>query len=164
MSTELLAIIGVGVGLATLIWRVSRASTEDIEKRAEWKGEVNADRHSFKEFMKGVRSTLDMILLRLPPTTDMGSSPLRLTDFGLAIADAIKADKWADDLAGELAGTVKGMTAYEVQEFCIEYTMHKMTPTEDQLHELQACAFDKGIDVKAVRRVLGLVLRDKILG
>ena len=53
----------------------------------QWKGKVDSDRASFKEFMEEVRSDLKEILRRLPSRTLTDGSPPLLTDLGRSISE-----------------------------------------------------------------------------
>ena len=84
MPTWIAILIGASVGLSTLVYTVMakrRDRREEAlrreqdqkdaavqrevarrEEEAEWRGEVNADRTAFKEFMQDVRGKLERIL------------------------------------------------------------------------------------------------------
>ncbi len=155
-------------------------------KFAYWRGEVDTDRKTFKKFMGEIREDMgeirnkfEKILLRLPPTPVAGSSPLRLTDLGVEIADDLKAYEWASRLTPSLRGEVRDMLPYEVDEFCekfVERHISRRTSGEasvsppEHLNEYRAmatkvaiCAYERGLDRAAVRKVLRVVLRDELL-
>lgn len=127
-----------------------------------WIGSVNSDRTKFNEFIKEVRSKLDKILDRLPPLAVSSGSPLRLTEFGDKIAKQIDAERWSDQLASKVATEVKNKTPYEIQEFCLTY-VQELEVSPEQNEVLHNCAYENGLEAKVVRRVLGIVLRDKLL-
>ena len=132
-------------------------------KFGDWHGKVNSDRSSFKEFMKEVRDDIKEILQRLPNPPLSASSPLRLTDFGEKIAHNISAGEWADQIVEEVSKEVIGKSPYEIQEFCFTHVQSlKVSP--DQKLLLDNCAYEHGIDVETVLKVLGVVVRDKLLG
>ena len=56
-----------------------------------WKGRVDSDRASFKEFMTEVRNDIKEILRRLPSLTVDAHSPLRLADLGKPISERFTA-------------------------------------------------------------------------
>ena len=128
----------------------------------KWVGSVNSDRSKFNEFIKEIRSKLDKILDRLPPIAVSSGSPLRLTEFGEKIAKQINAEEWSVQLASKVATAVEGKTPYEIQQFCLNY-VQELEISSEQHEVLYNCAYENGMDVKTVRRVLGIVLRDKLL-
>lgn len=151
-----------------------------LVKGGMWIGSVNTDRRNFgksieddrKDFRTSIsnladeiRADIKKILSRLPPVPIAAGSPLRLTDFGKQIADQIKAEEWSEQLcaSGELKKEVEGRSPYEIQEFSLELAQSKLEYTDTELALLQRCAFDNGIEVEAVKRVLGIVLRDRLL-
>ena len=151
-----------------------------LVKAGMWIGSVNTDRKNFgksiendrKDFRTSIsnladeiRADIKEILSRLPRAPIAAGSPLRLTDFGKQIADQIKAEEWSEQLcaSGKLRTEVEGRSPYEIQEFSLELAQSKLEYTDTELDLLRQCAFDNGIEVEAVKRVLGIVLRDRLL-
>ena len=128
-----------------------------------WKGRVDSDRASFKEFMKEVRNDIKEILRRLPSHTLAGSSPLRLTDLGKSISERLDAPALAQDLAPHLQERIKGKAPYEIQEMCFDYIRHEYMPPDAVETLIKTCAYDNGIDRGQVVDVLAVELRDKLL-
>ncbi len=91
-----------------------------------WVGSVNSDRSKFNEFMKEVRDDIKKILGRLPPLAVASNSPLRLTEFGEAIAKQTNAEEWSEQIAPELAKEVESKQPYEIQELCFNYVQEKL--------------------------------------
>lgn len=69
-------------------------------KVGAWKGKVDADRQSFKEFMDEIRADIKKIFDRLPPATSTSASPLQLTDLGKDVSEFIEAKAWASCRSG----------------------------------------------------------------
>ncbi|MYC52102.1 MAG: hypothetical protein F4X47_07290 [Gammaproteobacteria bacterium] len=88
----------------------------------------------------------------------------RLTKLGKTISETIGAKEWAKRLAeGEEVESIKGKSEYEVQELCKDYAFKlKLTISERNMVMKAAC--DNGINVVEVLDVLGLELRDVLLG
>ena len=76
----------LGISLTLMIAVITSAYRFGV-----WKGKVDNDRTSFKEFMSEVRADIKLILTRLPPTTTTSASPIRLTDLGEHISNSIDA-------------------------------------------------------------------------
>ena len=140
-----------------------------ISDRAEWRGKVDSDRTSFKKFMKEIREDIQeiradikKIFERLPRRAAMASSPMRLTDLGKEIAEAIDAKAWAANLALTLTSQLEGNSPYKIQETARDYCM-KLEMNEEQLALCGNCAYEKGVSLDQVKGVLGLELRDILL-
>ena len=128
-----------------------------------WIGSVNSDRSRFGEFMKEVRDDIKEILSRLPSKVTDTGSPIRLTELGEQIAKDIRAEEWAALLYESLIPKVQGKTAYEVQELCLDYATSELKLSAAETRLVEQSAYENGVSVRSVRRVLGITLRDKIL-
>ena len=128
-----------------------------------WKGKVDSDRASFKEFMKEVRDDIKEILGRLPSPTMTDGSPLQLTDCGRSISERLGAAGLAQELAPLLQAQVEGKVPYEIQEKCFDYVRHEYEPPEEVEARIKTCAYDHGIKRGQVLDVLAVELRDKLL-
>ena len=85
-----------------------------------------------------------------------------MTDFGEKLAEEIGARDWARKLADTAREQVAGKIPHEIQEFCLEYVQtREYEPAE--LERLMHCAYDNGIPLENVKRVLGIMLRDRLL-
>ena len=129
----------------------------------QWKGKVDSDRASFKEFMTEVRNDIKELLRRSSHTL-AGSSPLRLTNLGKSISERLDAPALAQCLAPLLQERVEGKTPYEIQEMCFDYIRHQYNPPDEIDTLIKTCAYDNGIDRGQVVDVLAIELRDRLLG
>ena len=143
----ILAVLGVGA----LIWKIGK-----------WMGEVDADRSRFKDFIKEIREDIKKILRRLPSSTTAGARPIRLTSLGKSIAGEIDADGWADTLVTHLKTEIVASRSMRFKSFPMDYAQATEPPPE-RLLQVYSAAYRHGVDVSEVRRVLGVVLRDKLL-
>ena len=133
-----------------------------IFKAGDWYGKVNTDRSNFREFMDEVRTDIKKILGYVGPEAIVGSSPLRLTDLGNKIAKEVDAESWTEELLLKVSGEAENKSPYEIQEFCFQYAQ-ELVPTPEQRLALHRTAYDNGVETLTVRRVLAIVLRDKLL-
>jgi len=132
-------------------------------KFGKWYGEVNTDRSNFKDFMNEVRTKLDRIFERLPPPPPLApDSPIRLTDLGQCISRETGAEEWADGESQTIFDKTEGKDQFEIQTIAFEHAL-SFAPSEELLARMRASAFDNGLELDGVRRVLGVVLRDRIL-
>ena len=140
----------------------------------QWKGKVDEAQSAFKRtldaFMVEIRpeirkihDRIDDIFGRLPAVEIGGESPLHLTDLGLRISECLGAGALADELVPSLRTRVAGMSPYEVQEFCFEYTAKEYQPAANLEDRIRTCAYENGVKRHQVLRVLAIELRDRLL-
>ena len=156
-----------------------------VADRSEWRGEVNADRKAFREFMpravrffestdrrferadrrferieRKIEEILGMVGGRLTATA---SSPIRLTALGKEISNAIQAKEWAEELAQRLTNEAAGKSAYEIQDLASRYCAEDLEITNARKISCEAAAFEHGVNLVQVKGVLGIELRDILL-
>ena len=131
-------------------------------KYGKWKGEVNTDRNTFKEFMLEIRKDIKEIFGRLPPLLTTSLSPIRLTELGGRISNNIDAEVWAKETAKDLIDKTKDMNSFEIQEESFKMAKNYQ-PTGQILKKMQNTAFQEGVKLEGIKEVLGVVLRDRLL-
>lgn len=142
----------VGIAILAAVIRVSM-----------WIGAVNADRISFKEFMKEIRNKVDKILERLPPPgVTTAASPLRLNELGMNVSTEVGAKELARELVDVLRERVIGMDEYDLQETCLSYLQNDYEPALEVDARIKKVAFDNGLPKEQVLRVIGFELRDML--
>ena len=62
----------------------------------------------------------------------------------------------------KVSGEAENKSPYEIQEFCFQYAK-ELDPTPEQKLALDKTAYENGVETSTVRRVLAIVLRDKLL-
>ncbi len=140
-------------------------------KFGEWKGEVNADRKLFKDFMSEVkgyinenREKTDRILKRLTPSLAVEeNSPVQLTELGKKISEVLSIGSWTVDHAAHLAKLVSGKQEFEIFELCKEYVSGQFQEDSDFKIKIRKGAYEIGTDVEQVKRVYEVELRDTLL-
>ena len=156
--------ISVTAGLAVigLVWTLG-----------QWKGKVDAERTSFKDFMSEIRQNINAIRsdikddfhrlsMNTPISTAQSHSPIRLNDLGQKISEKLGAKSWAESEGEKLVGKVSGKDAFEIRSFAFQYA-DNYESDERLLKEIRKIAFDHGITLIDVTRVLGLELRDVLM-
>ena len=140
-----------------------------VFKFGSWYGEVNSDRKVFKEFMQKVDKhiekvdkRIDEILRRLPSDPTASTSPIHLTELGEQISENIDAKAWAAEVAQELIDQTKDMNPFQVQTLSFDYA-ESFEPDDKLLAKMQQSAYEAGINLDGVERVLGVELRDHLL-
>ena len=150
------------IGLVTVIGAVS--------KIAHWMGTVDRDRAAaerdrsrFDRLIDEIRADIKGIFDRLPPSPVAGASPLRLTEMGREISDALEAGALADSLVPALRERAEGKDAYTIQELCREYVREEFKPSEELEHQIRMSAFHNGIKREQVLDVIAIELRDRVM-
>ena len=141
-----------------------------------WFIRTSDDRKDFKEFMQEIRKdikdlsqTLNQVvgILIRGGASDLslvaeGASPLKLNELGRKISGEINAKDWALTLAKTLNNQVSGMSAYDIQEFCFGYVTED-TLGKAEVQKVKDVAFNHGVSIYTVLRVMALELRDCLL-
>ena len=151
-------IIGLIIAILSAVIKISR-----------WTGNVDSDRKRFGKFMEEIRNDIKDIFKRLPAEPlEKTSSPIALTDYGKRISESIDASEIADMQVTEVSGVVKDYNAYQIQEYCFSFCkddlLNKLKESHIDLYDkIHKVAFEEGIDVEKITRVIALELRNKIL-
>lgn len=130
-----------------------------------WVGRTNTNISTLKEFMREIRRDMGEIRDRLSSSERaLGSgSPLRLTEYGKKLSDALDVSEWAKREADALLPTVRDMESYDVQEYCNTYVFDQYKPDAEAERKIKQCMFDHGATRTHVNEVMSLVLRDELL-
>ena len=96
------------------------------------------------------------------------TSPLTLTDYGEELAEKANAEIIAERYAGQLFKEIENLNEYQIQEFCFDFTKQKLledlkTNDHEDFEVISRLAFNEGIEIDKVTRVIGLVLRDQLI-
>lgn len=157
--TEISVVITAIVGVVFLV-----IATGKIGHRiSKWSGSVDTDRENFKKFIQEVKSDIKELFSRLPPPVIKSGSPLVLTDFGKEISKLAAGSKWATKTAIKFLDQIEGKKPYQVQKFAFEVAENDEYFSDKEYERIQEAAYERGIDEKLVRQVLGVELRDKLL-
>ena len=117
--------------------------------------------------VKSIPEKLDIIIALLQPKerrTENTSSPISLTEIGQSIAENVNARNLAKKYAAKLI-TPDMKNAYDIQEACLQFSKHDLPDmlNDDEKDVIKTEAFDRGMDVSRIYRVIGLAIRDAIL-
>lgn len=138
---------------------------------AEWRGEQNAFKSSLggtmdriEKAITTIQNDIKGILRALPPKPIETDSPIRLNDLGRKISSELDAANWAENKVDDLIEDLRDKQPYEIQEYCFEYVTGKgFVDSDDRLRQVNDSAYNHGLDVGQVLRVVGVELRDVIL-
>ena len=154
--------LAVVSGVVTLIFKVGVWKSKVDSGMSGAEKSMEGFRSEMRDFMNEIRSDIKKIFNRLSPTTGSGS-PISLTKLGEKVSKEIDAPGWSRDMAPTFLDEVKGQSPYFIREFCMDFCTTRYKPDDDLKYRLEQCAFDNGIDVDSVLRVLGVELRDRLL-
>ena len=127
-----------------------------------WYANVNSDRKSFKEFMGRIEKKIEQIFERLPSRTIESQSPIRLNELGRKISGKLDAATWAMNEAEKFSEKIEGADALGIQEIAFQHAQ-EFEPSGALLEKMRTSAYEGGVDIRGVRDVLGVELRDVLL-
>lgn len=145
-----------------------------------WKLNVDGDLKKFGGFMdevkgdiKSIFSSIEQIRLEIARAAgkrvEQTTSPITLTEYGESLAETVKvSDILQDSRVDRVKAAVRDMNAYQIQEYCFDFSkgelLDDLKENESALHKsIYELAFNEGIDVEKISRVIALKLRDRIL-
>ena len=154
-----LFLIAAVSGLATVIFKVGVWKSKVDSAMSGAEKSIEGLRAEMQDFMNEIRVDIKKIFNRLSPT--IGSeSPISLTKLGEKVSEEIDAPGWARNMAPTFLDEVRGQSP---QEFCMDFCTTRYEPDDDLKYRLEQCAFENGVDLDSVLRVLGVELRDRVL-
>ena len=116
------------------------------------------------EITRRIDDLIELFNARFPPLPYGTKSPIGLTDFGKEISGDVGASAIVDKLFDAMIDLTKAQTPYQIQETCFEFVKKKLLEEKPELKEvIESCSFNRGLEVHKVLRVIGIVLRDRIL-
>ena len=95
-------------------------------------------------------------------------SPIALSEYGKELFYLIDAEKIVNQYAEKMYNETQEMNAYKVQEYCFTYCKEKLMDEleendKEQSEKMALVAFDQGINMERITRVVGIALRDRVL-
>ena len=156
--------IALGIVSATIAFvRLHYYLRDKAVETAQWKGEVDSDRESFKAFMTRIEGTIERIFERLPEKPYRESSPLRLNELGLKVLESTEGQRWIKQLVPQLLDSVRDLPDYKVHTRA-EEEIRTAIDTQPQLEaKIQMAAYEYGLPIEQVETVLCIHLRDTLL-
>ena len=132
-------------------------------KHDEWQRGMDEFKLDTKKALIEIRDDIKKILAAMPKNVLVANSPARLSDLGKEVSESIGAAAWAEQMASEFVDGMKDESAYEVQEFCMNYMRNEYAPTADEDQSFKECAGEHGIKLEQVLDVCAIELRDRLL-
>lgn len=91
------------------------------------------------------------------------NSPLRLTEVGDSISEALDVKTWATGTAQDVVPKLKWSHPYDIQVFCMDYVDHTSNFDTEFMNRIKSYAYEEGLSMSQIRDVLAIELRDAIL-
>ena len=138
----------------------SRVKDSNLSSDSQWKGRIE---ESINSVNTRVSSLWQLFQIFIIADTIRRGSPLTLTDLGEKVSKRISAPEHAQEVSVSLRDRARGKTSYEIQQMCLDYVLEEYKPSEEVTKAIQQCAYDLGTNIVAVRQVIAILARDKIL-
>lgn len=156
-------IAGVSIASAGLIGSVIRVAVN----YGEWRGTVNTEITSIKEYAKESREDITKILDRLTSRTIVQGSLITLSELGEEISETLDAEQWAFsqvEYVDNVDNWLIEKDQLEIQRIAFEYA-DNVEPSELFTKRVKAIADENGLVLTEVemKDVLGVELRDILL-
>ena len=153
-------IFGIALGVF-LLWKVPVWKTS-IEHR------LTAVEKAVEDFSGKMNEVHSAIINKYGRAVDQVGSPVVLTEYGKDLYQKIDAEKIVNKYADRLLQETKNMNAYEVQEHCFGFCKEKLLgelkhQDEVSFEKISAVAYEEGIELEKITRVIGISLRDQVL-
>ena len=141
-------------------------------KASTWKANIEHRLSSVEKTMETFSGKLDEVYIaiigRFGRAVEKSTSPVTLTEYGVELAGKIDAQKVVDAYADKLHRETENMNAYKVQEYCFSFCKEKLPDDLEQndktyFDKISNVAYEEGINIEKLTRVLGIKLRDKVL-
>ena len=172
MPTWLAILIGAAVTLTGVFatWGTLGLKLLDSwDGAAKWKGEVDADRKSFKKFMERIgrdisalRDELRTYFLEERRPLIRPGSPLELTEYGKEISKELSGETWASTISGSVTDKLRDSDAYEIQQFCFGF-VESAEYSDEERTLIREIAYRHGLTEGNILRILAIEIRDKVL-
>lgn len=160
MSIELLAgIVSIVAASVTVgIWVGKRSSFEKTTDKAIHR--IDASVEKINENIGSMNVNVAILTSRKP--VDESQSPTRLNEFDESISKEVRGKEWAKGIASQYVDQLEKSEPYDVQQFGYRHAQ-QFEPSQEMLAKMKKSAWENGIPIDLIRRVLALELRDALL-
>ena len=138
----------------------------------KWKGKIETIVSEIKKDLETLTKRVDKIyevfFERGLGKTLESQSPIKLNQLGREIADELDLDSIADIHTLALKAQAENLNPYEIQQLCFRYAQNDLADelqdkAPEQFKAISLTAFNKGIPREDVLKIIGVLLRDRIL-
>ena len=171
-------ILSIVIIFGIIAWFVTMNSKlkdlEDVRKNAQ--GLLRG-----LESIEEIREKINVLIGRVNALSDevaasrgkgiyRSDSPVSLSEYGESLSKKIDVKSITDRYKEQLTKRAKKreMNAYQIQQICFDFAQNQIPKdleenSKEQYDQLANVAFNEGIQIGDLMRVLGLILRDKVL-
>ena len=147
--------------LVFFLWKVPTWKT-NIENR------LSAVEKAVDNLSDKMDEIYSVIIRQFGRTVEKIDSPVTLSEYGKELFDLVDAEKIVNGYAEKMYNETQGMNAYKVQDYCFTFCKEKLMDdleanNKDQSEKMAVVAFDQGINMEKITRVVGIALRDRVL-
>ena len=128
---------------------------------AEIRNDMKTDRENSSRAFAEIRNDIKHLLSRLPCAPLAPGSPKKLTELGKQISADVDANAWAEAEAAAFFEQIMDKDKFEIQSIAFEHAQ-SFEPSAALLASMRASAYERGMDLPDVRKVLGVALRDHL--
>lgn len=172
-------LVWILIGTAILIWRLSKWHSDlnhrmgDTETKIEG---VQTKLGSLETLTGNLSNRLDKInddikeiyKLIVGNPLEKVTSPISLTEYGKSLSERLEALKIVDLKLTQVTRSVEGMNAYQIQEYCFSFSKEQLLDelqkkNPELAQKIYEVAFDEGMEIEKLTRVIALEMRDRIL-
>ena len=125
-------------------------------------GQAKSDQRSFVRFMKVVRGDVRDIVSRPAPAVTKNNSPAQLAEFGVKIADRLRARDWARQMAPGLLADSRDKGPFQIEEGRTEAVNMNLLDREWK-RRVGRARVNLGADTDSVLLVMRIVLKDELM-
>ncbi len=147
---------------------------EDIRKNAQGllKGlkSIEEIREKINVLIGRVDTLSDEVIASRGKAIYQSDSPVSLSEYGESLSKKIDVKFITDKYEKQLTKKAKKreMNAYQIQQSCFDFAQNQIPKDleknyKEQYDKLANVAFNEGIQIRDLMRVLGLILRDQVL-
>lgn len=93
------------------------------------------------------------------------ASPIALTDYGRGLSELVRAKELASKYINEVALSLDDANEYQIQEACAVFAENQLLNNlkADERAFLEMIAYQDGIEISKITRVIGVEMRDLLL-
>lgn len=162
-TSDLSIILGIG----GLIWAMSSWKTK-IENLLHQVVDIGKEiKTNMTDEFREIRGLISSHMPSSAPKSINSASPLSLSPIGEEIDECIDASIWAKELINDVENAFvsdqSGNTAYDAQQFCLDYMRNNNNVSDELLKLMKDCAYSTGNTLYDVQAVIAIKLRDLLL-
>ena len=150
------------------LWKISTWKANIENRLSNTEKSLDVLSKNLDALSKKVDDLYSIIISKFGRSVEQADSPVTVTDYGKDLSGRINAEAVVDVYADNLYEETKGMNAYQVQEHCFIFCKEKLLndlekKDKAKFDNLSAVAFDEGIEIEKLMRIVGILLRDRVL-